>query len=159
LLCLGLFGASVLGAVQRRHFGPSGLFSPHGMALAATGWFVVAAFPALRTAAGEVALVAVLVAIFTWHRAGGGERRGSAPAGDDGRERRFEQDALLRAAPFLGAYLLLLPLTEASAAELERHLVVRLVETMTAFTLLGYVVAEALGRRELALRQAVWRVA
>lgn len=156
LLCLGLFGASVLGAVQRRHFGPSGLFSPHGMALAAAGWFVVAAFPALRAAAGEVALVAVLVAIFTWHRAGGGER-GSAI--DDGRERRFEQDALLRAAPFLGAYLLLLPLTEASAAELERHLVVRLVETMTAFTLLGYVVAEMLGRRELALRQAAWRVA
>ncbi|HEX5581337.1 MAG TPA: VanZ family protein [Gemmatimonadaceae bacterium] len=157
LLCLGLFGASVLGAVQRRHFGPAGVFSPLGMAAAAAAWLVVAALPALNAAPREVALVALLVAVFTWHRAGGGAR-GTAP-GDAGRERRFELQALLRAAPFLAAYLLLLPLTEPSTARLSRHVILRIVETMTAFTVLGYAVAEAMGRRELPYREAAVRVA
>lgn len=166
LLCLGLFGGSVLGAVQLRHFGPAGLFSPSGMAAAAAGWFVVATLPALNSQPREVVLVAVLVALFTWHRAGGGSRRfGEGAVGDSGvgasigRDRRFEQAALMRAAPFLIAYLLFLPLTEASSVRLERHQVLRIVETMTAFTVLGYAVAEAMGRREFHFRQAAWRVA
>ncbi|HEY0969543.1 MAG TPA: VanZ family protein [Gemmatimonadales bacterium] len=150
LLCLGLFGASVLGAVQRRHFGPAGIFSPSGMAAAAAGWFLVTAIPALNSAPGEVALVATLVAAFTWHRASG--------PGDVG-ERRFERRTLIRAAPFLAAYLLLLPLTEAAADHLTRHVILRIVETMTAFAVLGYAVAEAMGRRELPLREAAPRVA
>ncbi len=160
LLCLGLFGASVLGAVQLRHFGPAGLFSPAGMAAAAAGWFVVATLPALNSQPREVVLVALLVGLFTWHRAAGGrstpveQELDAGTAGD----RRFEQAALVRAAPFLIAYLLLLPLTEAPAARLERHIVLRIVETMTAFTLLGYAVAEAMGRRELSFLQAAWRV-
>ncbi len=166
LLCLGLFGGSVLGAVQLRHFGPAGLFSPAGMAAAAAGWFIVATLPALNSQPREEVLVAILVALFTWHRAGGGRTLFGKGSYDDsdaddaaGRDRRFEQAALMRAAPFLIAYLLLLPLTEASSARLERHIVLRLVETMTAFTVLGYAVAEAMGRREFHFRQAAWRVA
>ena len=156
LLCLGLFGASILGAVQRRHFGPAGVFSPLGMAAAAAAWIVVASLPALNAAPREVALVALLVAIFTWYRAGGAA--GGDTRADAGRDRRFELHALLRAAPFLAAYLLLLPLTDVATARFTRHVILRIVETMTAFTVLGYVVAEAMGRRELRLRDAAVRV-
>ena len=144
-LCLGLFGGSVLAAVQRRHFGPAGLLSAPAIGLVAAAWSVVCSLPALTTRPQLVALVASVVAAFTWYRAAE-----PAPAPGPSVERRFEILALLRAAPFFGAYLLLLALTAPDAdADLRRPVILNLVETLGAFTLLGYMTAEALGRLEL----------
>lgn len=152
LLALGLFGGSLLGAVQRRYLGPAGLAGPRAMAAAAGGWFVLATVPAVTYAPQVVVAGALLVTLFTWHR--------SAAQTPDGGDRRFERAALLRAAPFFVAYLLLLALTAAGAGErLEREYVVGLVEGVAAFTVLGYVVAEAMGRREQAYRDSWLAVA
>ena len=153
-LCLGLFGGSVLGAVQRRHFGPSGVLSAPGMgALAAGGW-VLCSLPALSTRPVIVATTALGVGALTWYRA-------AEPAPEPGPavERRFELMTLLRAAPYFAAYLLLLGLVEpAAGAALRRPVIVQLVETMGAFTLLGYMAAEAFSRFELPYHRAVPRV-
>lgn len=152
LLVLGLFGGSLLGAVQRRYFGPAGMASPRAMAAAAGGWFAVAAVPAVGAAPAMVATGVLLVALFTWHRA-------AAPAGS-AEDRRFERAALLRAAPFFAGYLLLLPLTALEAGpRLEREYVIGIVETAAAFTVLGYMAAEAMGRRERAFRDGWLQVA
>lgn len=146
LVVLGLFGGSLLGAVQRRYFGPAGVASPRAMAVAAGGWFAVATVPAMGAAPVIVASGVVLVALFTWHRA--------AAQPPDGNDRRFERASLLRAAPFFAAYLLLLPLNALSAGQrLEREYVIAIVETAAAFTVLGYMAAEAMGRRERALAE------
>lgn len=146
LLVLGLAGGSLLGAVQRRYFGPAGLASPRAMAAAAGGWFAVAAVPAVGAAPWMVAAGVLLVALFTWHRA--------AAQPPDSTDRRFERDALIRAAPFFAAYLLLIPLTALEAGQrLEREYVIGIVESAAAFTVLGYMAAEAMGRRERALSE------
>lgn len=152
LLALGLCGGSLLGAVQRRYLGPAGVASPGGMAAVAAGWFAVAAGPAIVAAPVVVLSGVLLVALFTWHRA-------DAPV-PEVEERRFEADALLRAAPFLAAYLLLLPLTALDAGtRLEREYVMGLVEVAAAFTVLGFMTAEAMGRRERPFGEAWPRVA
>ena len=143
LLMLGLFGASVLGAVQRRYLGPGGVASPRGMALVAGTWFFVLAGPALGVAPALVAGGTLFVAAFAWQRAA------ASPHATDG-ERRFEAATLRRAAPFLAAYLALLPLTAVDAAGPAGHAyILGLVESVAAFTVLGYAVAESFGRREL----------
>lgn len=148
LVVLGLFGGSLLGAVQRRYFGPAGMASPRAMAVAAGGWFTVAAVPAVGAAPVMVAAGVLLVALFTWHRA-------AAPPPGSGEERRFERASLLRASPFFAAYLLLLPLTALDAGrQLEREYVIGIVESAAAFTVLGYMAAEAMGRREHAFGES-----
>jgi VanZ family protein len=148
LLCLGLFGASVLGAVQRRHFARLGAFSARGMALAAGAGMVVAALPALNARPLMVAALAVAVGLFAWQRAAMAE----SPAAD----RRFELATLLRAAPFFVTYLLLLPLVpQPTDVTLQRTAILGVVEMTAAFTVLGYMTAEAWGRRELPFRQTV----
>ncbi|MHB1225436.1 MAG: VanZ family protein [Gemmatimonadaceae bacterium] len=142
LVVLGLFGGSLLGAVQRRYFGPAGLASPRAMGAVAAGWFAVASVPAVGTAPAMVAAGVLLVGLFTWHRA-------AAPPPASGEERRFERASLLRASPFFAAYLLLLPLTALdSGGYLAREYVIGIVESAAAFTVLGYMAAEAMGRRE-----------
>ncbi|HEU4631459.1 MAG TPA: VanZ family protein [Gemmatimonadaceae bacterium] len=148
LLCLGLFGASVLGAVQRRHFAPAGASSARGMAVAGGIGMVVAALPALNARPLFVAGLAAVVALFTWHRA--------AMAEGPGAERRFELATLVRAAPFFATYLLLLPLVPPAADPmLQRTTILAVVEVVAAFTVLGFMTAEAWGRRELPFRQTV----
>jgi VanZ family protein len=147
LLCLGLFGASVLGAVQRRHFAPLGAFSARGMAVAAGVGMVVAALPALNARPLFVAGLAIVVALFTWQR---------ATMADGTAERRFELATLARAAPFFATYLLLLPLVPRPTDPLlQRMAILAVVEVMAAFTVLGFMTAEAWGRRELPFRQTV----
>ena len=153
LLALGLFGASVLGALQQRHFGPAGVFSPAGVGLAAAAGFVVCAMPLLTGRPLAVAWAAAAVGLFAWHRA-------SAPAvAWPLVDRRFERTTLVRAAPFLLAYLLLVPLAAPEpAAELRRPFILHLLGSAAAFTLLGYATAEAWGRRELAFGAAARQV-
>jgi hypothetical protein len=75
-----------------------------------------------------------------------------SPAAD----RRFELATLLRAAPFFVTYLLLLPLVpQPTDVTLQRTAILGVVEITAAFTVLGYMTAEAWGRRELPFRQTV----
>lgn len=164
LLLLGLFGARLLAALQRHHFGPAGVLGVRGVAAVAAGWAALGVFPALvfqpASAAALVALVAVAAA----------QEAGRPGAGD----RRFEAAALRRAAPAFAAYLLtmaLAPLASASggwtgrvgfagsAASLGTAEQLHLLESVAALTVLGYLLAEARSRRELSLRALAPRLA
>jgi VanZ family protein len=159
LLALGLFGASLLAAAQRHHFGPNHSLSRELMAGAACVWFLVGAFPGLAPRA-SIVLFVMLAAIgaFVWVRSV--DRTGARPI-----NRRFESRALWEAAPFYAAYLVLLvaPVAGSSAswrgafglgrgADLAAGAVLHVVETVAAFTLLGYMLAEFRGRREARFR-------
>ena len=167
LLALGLFGASLLAAAQRHHFGPNQLLSRELMAGAACAWFLLGAFPGLAPRESIVLFVMLAaVGVFAWVRSV--DRSGAKPI-----NRRFESKALGEAAPFYAAYLLLLvaPVVAVGGspwrgamgfAELQREwgssAVLHLIETVAAFTLLGYMLAEFRGRRESRFRQSVVHV-
>jgi hypothetical protein len=74
-------------------------------------------------------------------------------------ERRFEGEAVGRAAPWLACYLALVPLGDPGGDAWGRAAVLRDLERGAGFTVLGYLLAEAWGRREWRYRRAVWRVA
>jgi hypothetical protein len=168
LLALGLFGASLLATAQRYHFGPNQLSSPKIMAAIACGWFLLGAFPGLAPRASFV-MFAMLAAIgaFVWVRST--DRSGARSI-----NRRFESKALAEAAPFYAAYLLLLvaPVAGYTASSWRGALgfaamrgnwgagpVLHVVETVAAFTLLGYMLAEFRGRREVRFREGVAHIA
>jgi glycopeptide antibiotics resistance protein len=164
LAALGLFGASILGAVQGAYLAPAGLLSARAAAAAAAGWFLVGALPAVAARPALVVPLMLGVAATAWLRATRTERAHRAPAARA--DRRFELDALRTAAPFYGAYLMLLPLTtDVGALEgLTRLTIFRAVESLTAFVVLGFVLAEALGRGERPYRDdarvvALWSLA
>lgn len=167
LLALGLFGASLLAAAQRHHFGPNRLMTRGMMAGAACAWFLLGAFPGLAPRASIVLFVMLgAVGAFVWAR--------SADQGNTRSiNRRFESRALWEAAPFYAAYLLLLvaPVAGYSAAswhvtlgfptraDLGAGNVLHVVETVAAFTLLGYMLAEFRGRREGRFRSGAAHIA
>jgi glycopeptide antibiotics resistance protein len=168
LLALGLFGASLLSAAQRYHFGPNHLLSRKAMVGAACGWFLLGAFPGLAPRAAIVLFVMIAaVAAFVWVRSA--DRSGARSI-----NRRFESKALSEAAPFYAAYLLLLvaPVAGFSASSWRGALgfdamrgswgttpVLHVVEAVAAFTLLGFMLAEFRGRREARFRDGVLYVA
>lgn len=168
LLALGLFGASLLAAVQRHHFGPNRLLSRGMMAAAASLWFLVGAFPGLAPRASIVLVVMLAaVGVFVWARSA--DRSGTRSI-----NRRFESKALTEAAPFYVAYLLLLVAPVAGATETSWTMsvgfaaamgiwaagsVLHVVELVAAFTLLGYMLAEFRGRRESRFRAGVGYIA
>jgi hypothetical protein len=167
LFALGLFGASLLAATQRHHFGPNHLLSRELMAGAACAWFLLGAFPGLAPHASIVLVVMLIaVGVFVWVRSM--DRTGAKSI-----NRRFESKALAEGAPFYAAYLLLLVAPAAGfgasswrgtvgfatmRSDWSAGTVLHLVETVAAFTLLGYMVAEFRGRRESRLRQSVVHV-
>jgi hypothetical protein len=159
LAALGLFGATVLGAVQGAYLGPAGVLSPRASGVAAAGWFLVGTLPALATRPAVIAPLTAGVAITAWLMSAHVGRASDAWRAD----RRFELSALQLAAPFYAAFLLLLPTGGASETgplgELTKLGILRRVELLTAFVVLGYVVAEALGRGERRYREDVRRVA
>jgi len=168
LLALGFFGASLLSAVQRYHFGPNRLMTRPMMAGAACGWFLLGAFPGLAPRASIVLLLMLAaVGAFVWVR---------SPSVSSSRpiNRRFESKALWEASPFYAAYLLLLVAPVAGySASLWRgawgfgattvgwgsSAVLHTVETVAAFTLLGYMLAEFRGRREGRFREGAAYIA
>lgn len=152
IAALAAFGGTLLGTVQRRHLGPTGVTRAPTMAAVAALWFAVGAFPAALTA--RVAYVAgiAVAASAAWlvgHRAVAGVRD---------IERRFESEALGRAAPWFGAYLTLVALGDRSAVSWGRVAILRDLEQLAGFTVLGYLLAEAWGRREWRYRHSAWRV-
>jgi len=153
LVALALFGGTLLGQVQRRHFGPARTMTAVQTALAAAGWFAVGALPALATAPRTFVAGTVTAAVVAW-------AHGRAPDGAIPINRRFELAALGRAVPWLVAYLLLMPLTEPVRRPrvMSQLDLLHAVESLAAFTVLGYVLAEAWGRLELRYRYTAWRV-
>jgi glycopeptide antibiotics resistance protein len=167
LLALGLFGASLLAAVQRHHFGPNRLLTRELMAAAACGWFLVGAFPGLAPRASIVLFVMIAaVGAFVWVRSA--DKSGARPI-----NRRFESRVLWEASPFFGAYLLLIvaPLSGyastrwrgsfgfAATGDWTSAAVLHVVELVAAFTLLGYMLGELRGRREARFREGAQYIA
>jgi glycopeptide antibiotics resistance protein len=167
LLALGLFGATLLSAVQRHHFGPNRLLSRRAMAGAACAWFLLGAFPGLAPRASIVLFVMLAaIVVFVWVRSA--DLTQVRPI-----NRRFESKALWEGAPFYAAYLLLLvaPVAGYGATSWRGALgfgmmpgwgsstVLHIVETVAAFTLLGYMLAEFRGRREARFRNGVAHIA
>lgn len=149
---LGGFGGVLLGSVQRRQFGPQGLVRPDVTAAAAGFWFAAGALPAVVTAPRAYVLGVAAATLGAWLVG-----RPGVP-GVRAIERRFEGEALSRAAPWLAAYLLLMPLGDTASAELTCVGILRDLEGVAAFTVLGYVLAEAWGRREWRYRSSLWHV-
>jgi glycopeptide antibiotics resistance protein len=159
-LLIALFGASILGALQRHHFGPKRRVGAGTMAAATMAWFAVGAFPALARAPLAVAAIAVGIGAFVWLRTR--TRDIVVPI-----NRRFEIPTLRAAAPFYAAYLVSLPLVSlhggaspwsvslglpSAAATWQIVDILRLLESLAAFTLLGFMLAELRGRAEERVR-------
>jgi glycopeptide antibiotics resistance protein len=166
LIPLGLIGACLMGAVQQNHFGPSGLFGRATMGVVAAGWMVLGAFPVLLRHPLLGASVVGLVGLATWHESG------PAPT-QDGAERRFETDTLRSLAPHVAAYFIIVVFLPLAAATDVWHFglgltgagnnldqqQLRLLEPVASLTMLGYIIAEARGRREQSFGSALARVA
>lgn len=163
-LMLGLFGAMLLGGMQRAYFGPARAVKARHTALFAGAWFLAGAFPVfpwrpLELLCGAVAIMLVCGGI-------GALRQNHAA------NRRFEVPLLKRAAPLYGAYVALIvffPLhghvgdwhlaigfPEATSAQVE---ILRVLEIAAAFTLVGYMVAEFRGRSVSRYLDAIPRLA
>jgi hypothetical protein len=153
---LGLAGARLIATFQRHHFGPAGVTSPRQAAVIGAAWMLVGTFPLYGAHPGAAAAMACAVAAAVAAEA----RR---PRGEPG-NRRFEALGLRRAAPWLAAYGALsvgVPLLHAAGpwrftlgfTRLPESLLIseqlRLLESVAAMTVLGYMLAEARGRLEL----------
>lgn len=163
LIALALFGATLLGTVQRRRTSTA-RSAPHTAAidelrcaraagLAAAVWFGVGALPAVATspktfAVGLVAATVVAAVVST------------SLLGTTSDDRRFEGEAIGRAAPFLALCLALFPFgQDAAVSGLSDADIIRVLEGLCGFAVVGYLLAEAWGRRELRYRYAARRVA
>lgn len=167
LVPLSLLGARLISAVQEHHFGPAGLFRQRAIAGIAAGWTLLGVFPVvIRHPLVGIGLV-VLVALVAAHES-------SLPVIHTGAlERRFEAQVLRSAVPYIAVYFataILLPLANGMTAwhvglgltgsdnDLAQQMI-RALEPITALVALGYVLAEARGRRELRFRKVAMRIA
>lgn len=160
LLPAGLVGAVILGQVWRHQLGPAGALSRRRLAVIASGWFGLGAFPALAHAPWLVLAGALLAGALAWLVAG----RVLPP----GPERRYEGPTLRAAAPLVALFLLALalwrateppypvggirwgsPFTSAGTAE-----ILEFLELCAAYTVAGYLIAELRGRAEGTPREA-----
>lgn len=160
----GLFGAQLVGGMQRYYFGPAGLSTPRQSALFAGLLFLAGSFPLIALKPLMLLPSAIAVAAFAWWH-GGRAVKWMEP------NRRFEFLLLKSAAPLYAAYfvlLLLAPVVDragawhvglgfSDAARLQVE-ILRLLELVAAFTLLGYITAEFRGRLETEYREAVARL-
>lgn len=152
---LGLAGAVVLTAIWRHRLAERGVLSPTQLALVTAGWYGVGAAPGLMRRPLLVLGGAVLVGLAT--RLEAARPLPLAP------ERRFELPTLRRVWPLLVGYLILSALWPLPRSPGPWHggwgvadladmpgvtPMLRALEYLAAFTLLGYTVAESGGRRE-----------
>ena len=161
---LAVFGAVLLGGMQRHYFAPALGTAPHTTAGLAALWFIAGAFPALAGTPVLVAGGAALAGAVCW-------LRGRAPPGVSPGNRRFEASLLGTAAPMYAAYLALLialPLRRELAewtlnlaftdAAVSQREILRFLEMVAACTLTGYMLAELRGRVVARYRDAVPRL-
>jgi hypothetical protein len=163
-LLLGLLGAIVLGAIHRNRFAPAGAVSAGRFAALAAAWYLVGAIPGLVERPLVVLATALVVAAATGFWSGGWARE------DLRGDRRFEGETLTRLAPLLGLYLICVagwpPWSAFTTWHAEAGLegfwgsadtlrILRALEHLAAFTVVGYAVAEYGGRRERSFTQSV----
>lgn len=157
--------ARLLSSVQRHHFAPSGFLTDVEVGVAASVLTLLGTFPMLvarPVAAGGLVLIAGLA---TWMLAS--RERWTSP------DRRFEAATLHAIRPLIGVQLVcvaLLPLANGvsrwtmrasltgTPSDIDRQLLALLVPVAT-LTVLGYLLAEARGRREESFRVAARRIA
>lgn len=160
-LTVGVFGAVLLGGMQRYYFGPARAARPRHTAIFAGIWFIAGAFPALAwqpllIAAGALAIAGLCGAL--------GSVRSAAHVSN----RRFEVRLIAYAAPLYVFYLAAVTLApliggtgdwtvrrgfgEAASDQIE---ILRLLELIAAYTLIGYMAAEARGRAIARYREAL----
>jgi glycopeptide antibiotics resistance protein len=146
-----VFGATLLGMIQRHHFGPARAASAGGVAAAAAAAVLLGTFPAVAVSPTAVlALAAAAAAVVLRHGLAS-----SRPI-----ERRFELPALKAALPFFVIYVAAVavaPLTDPStppgfvatgAADFRTVGILRLLHAGALFTVAGYIFAEFRGRLE-----------
>jgi len=164
MLLPGVFGAILLGGMQRNYFGPARAAAPRDTAAFAAIWFLAGAFPLLpRQPLHLIAGAAAVGALCWW--------LGRLPVRETAENRRFEVPLLKDAAPIYATYLVMIvavPLRggvgewsftpgfrEIASDQVE---ILRLLELVAAFTLVGYMVAEFRGRAVARYREAVPRL-
>ncbi len=164
VVLLGVFGASVLGGIQRYYFVTARSADAGRTALFAALWFLAGVFVSLPFRPIQMAIGATAVAALTWWQ---GRR---TVRGID-YNRRFEVPVLKGASPAYAAYLALIVLAplDAGVSQWTLHLgfptgaseqieILRMLELVAAFTLLGYMVAEIRGRSLARYSDAVPRL-
>lgn len=155
-LVLGQIGSMVLGAVYRHRFGPGGAIGRVRYSVLASGWFLAGALPGLVLQPLWVVFAAIAVGLGTalWSM----ER-----LPESGPDRRFERETLRRVVPFFALYLVFLagwpPWSEWVPfhgsfdtirlwGAADTFAIMRVLEQLASFTVLGYLVAESRGRLE-----------
>lgn len=166
LVPLALLGARLISAVQEHHFARASVFRRHEVALIGAGWTLLGVFPVFAHNPVIGAGLVLLVGLATAHESVVPAVYGGDP------ERRFEAAVLRSAVPYIAVYFataIFLPLAlgladwrmaiglTGSNNDAARQFL-RSLEPVTALTLLGYVLAEARGRRELRFRQVATRI-
>ncbi|MSO24197.1 MAG: hypothetical protein EXQ58_13345 [Acidobacteria bacterium] len=156
-MLLGLCGSLIIAAVYLTRLESSGDSRLNLLALSAAGWFLIGSLPRFLESpeiviygSGLVAVATRILAMFPWF----GEHR----------QQRFEIPVLKRVWPVYAAYLILLSLSPLPpeygkwsgvwglydlSSERFTIPVWWLMEYFAAFTLLGYIVAESHGRRNI----------
>lgn len=145
----GLFGAQLLAFVHRYRLGRPGAGSSRVVASAATVGMFVGVFPAVAAFPLATPVVACVM--------GGYVFVVTAVPPAAGGERRFEGRALRAALPFYAIYLIAIASfarSPAGPAGLGRVEILRILELVVAFTVLGYLLAEWRGR----LEESRWQV-
>lgn len=156
--------ARLLSSIQRNHFGPSHFLSDGQAGIASGAWVLLGTFPVVIARPVTGAALAAASGTLTWFLA----TRGTPGTG----ERRFEAETLTAVAPLLATHVLcvvFLPLASGfahwqlrssftgSRDSLDSQMLELLVPVAT-LTVLGYLLAEARGRRELSFGVAVRRI-
>jgi hypothetical protein len=165
-LPLAAFGGALAGGMQRHHFGPVAGISPAATATTVVLGVATGMFPVIPAAPLAGLFAALAGGAVAWVVG----RIPFAPSPDN---RRFEVPVLRSSAPWYGAYLslmVLLPLAGGFSsfslgvgfggkAEWSRTAILRSLELLAAFTMLGYMIAEFRGREGRGFRAEVPRVA
>lgn len=161
----GLCGCLIIAAVYRRLLESSGVSRSKWVALSATGWFLIGSLPRVSESPALVVWGSVMVALAT-------RALVMFPWLKESDQRRFEIPVLKRVWPIYVAYMILLALSPLPSRYQnwsgvwgfynlgsERFAIPLwwLTEYFAAFTLLGYIVAESHGRRNITQgRSIVW---
>lgn len=155
-LLLGLCGGSILAAVWVYRLQDAGVLSAPGLVLTIAVWFASGAFPGCASRPGRLAVCSLGVGLAAWLLTVVACRR-------QRQERRFELPTLRRIGLLYAVYVSLIALWpwpwtpqpwQASlgwaemADDPELLMLLRLLEYLAAFTLLGYMMAEARGRQK-----------
>lgn len=166
MILLGIFGAILLGGIQRFHFGPAKSLGAGVTAVAAVGWFLAGSFPSLPMRPTFLLAGGIVVGLLAWVN-------GTRPFVPTASNRRFEVPLLMTAAPAYATYLVALTMAPllggidawrlgigfpGVATEWTKIEILRFLEQVAAFTLLGYMVAEFRGRVVERYREALPRL-